>query len=662
MNTYLRQFAEVTGAEHMGKHGLRAMVTDSIETGASNWTGDMVAQFRRLRGYDPRPWMPVLAGVIVGSRRQSDAFLYDFRRTLADLIATEHYGQLAATAHAHGLTVYGEALELGRPVLGDDFDMRRYADVPMAAVWVYPVDLGVHPSFLADMRGAASVAHVHGKKFAAAESFTSGYSPWAHAPSDLRRVIDLEFSHGINRPVIHTSVHQPVDDKVPGLSLSFFGQYFTRHETWAEMAKPWVDYIARSSFMLQQGHNVADVAYFYGEEAPLTSLFRDEAVADAPVQYAYDFVSADVVLNHLSVNGNELVTAGGARYTILYLGGSSRRMTLPVLRRIAALAEAGATIVGLAPVSSPSLHDPADEFTEISLRLWSGAPVTPVGKGRVVAGTEVEAALRLLQIAPDFSFTPSQSDSQVLFVHRRLPDGDIYFLNNRKARAERTEAHFRVIGKKPEVWRADTGAREPVSYRFENGQTVIPIEFLPEDSYFVVFRTPTDTAAAIVKPAELKRVAKIEGHWGVSFEPGRGAPESVRMENLQSLSASSDPGVRYFSGVARYVKSFDLPRRAGPGAPLILDLGEVGDVAEVAINGRVVGTVWKAPYRIDIGGAVHRGRNELQIRVANLWVNRLIGDAQADAARVTFTTVPTYRPDAPLRPSGLMGPVTIAYP
>jgi hypothetical protein len=662
MSTYLRMFSGITGPELMGKRGLRAIVTDSIETGASNWTGNMIAQFQRLRGYDPRPWMPALAGVIVGSRSQSDAFLYDFRRTLADLIASEHYAQVAATAREYGLTVYGEALELGRPVIGDDMEMRRYADVPMAACWTYPLDAGVHPSFLADMKGAASVAHLYGQNLVAAESLTSGYSPWAYAPADLRRVIDLEFSQGINRPVIHTSVHQPVDDKVPGLSLSFFGQYFTRHETWAEMARPWVDYIARNSFMLQQGRNVADVAYFYGEEAPLTSLYRDDAVADAPVRYAYDFVNADVVLNRLSVDGNDLVAASGARYAVLYLGGSTQRMTLPVLRKLAALAEAGATIVGRAPVSSPGMKDQAGEFTTLVRRLWSGADVTSVGMGRVIDTDDVEGALRRLGVAPDFSFTSPQNDSQILFVHRRLPDGDVYFVNNRKARTERADTRFRVIGKRPEVWRADTGATEPVSYRIENGQTVIPLELLPEESYFVVFRAPASASAATVDSIAWKKVAEIDGDWDASFQPGRGAPPSARLEKLQSLSAHTDPGIRYFSGIARYTKTFDLPRESKPGAPLMLDLGAVGDVAEVRINGKLIGTLWKAPYRIDIGVAVRRRRNEIDIRVANLWANRLIGDAQPGAASVAFSTVPTYRPDAPLRPSGLIGPVSLIAP
>jgi hypothetical protein len=240
------------------------------------------------------------------------------------------------------------------------------------------------------MKGAASVAHVYGQNLVAAESMTSALAPWAYTPKDLRRIIDLEFVSGINRPVVHTSVHQPVDDKVPGLSLMIFGQFFNRHESWAEMARPWVDYMARNSLLLQQGRNVADVAYFYGEEAPLTGLYGKAPVADAPKANAYDFVNADALGGVLLNQGNELVSQGGARYRAVYLGGSSRMMTLKTLRRLAELVDGGATVIGLAPQGSPALDDAqaakAAEWQQLVARLWPGSGDATVGKGRDRAG------------------------------------------------------------------------------------------------------------------------------------------------------------------------------------------------------------------------------------------------------------------------------------
>jgi hypothetical protein len=358
LETYLSKYEHAAGRDLVGAHGVRALVTDSIEVGSSNWTPRLLDQFKRLRGYDAKPWLPALTGVVVANRARTDAFLYDWRRTLADLLANEHYGTVATVAREHGLKVYGEALESARVTLGDDMAMRSHATVPMAAMWTYRPEFGPNPTAIADMRGAASVAHLYGQNLVAAESMTSAMAPWAFAPSDLRPMIDTEFASGVNLPVIHTSVHQPLDDdKKPGLSLAIFGQYFNRNETWAGMARPWVDYMARSSWMLQQGRFYADVAYFYGEEAPLVALYKHGQPADAPRRYAYDFVNADALQQRLSVRNGDVVAASGARYKVLYLGGSSGRMTLSTLRRLYALAVQGATIVGAAPVATPGLAD-----------------------------------------------------------------------------------------------------------------------------------------------------------------------------------------------------------------------------------------------------------------------------------------------------------------
>ncbi|ESQ86672.1 glycoside hydrolase [Asticcacaulis sp. AC460] len=641
LETYLSKYKTAAGSDLVGAKGVRAIVTDSIEVGSSNWTPNLPAHFKRLRGYDLTPWLPALTGAIIGDRARTDAFLYDYRRTLADLMAEQHYGTVATVAHEHGLTVYGEALESIRVTLGDDMAMRRHADVPMSAMWTYRPQSGPDLTAVADMKGAASVAHIYGQNLVAAESLTAAFSPWAFAPSDLRPMIDLEFASGVNRPVIHTSVHQPLgDDKKPGLSLMIFGQYFNRNETWAGMARPWVDYIARNAYLLQQGRNHADVAYFYGEEAPLVTLFHGRAVPDAPVRYAYDFVNPDVLLNQLTVQNGDLVAKSGARYRILYLGGTSSRMTLPTLKRIAELADAGATIVGEAPVASPALSDDPAEFKALVARLWNG---------KVISGRAVEPALASIGVTPDF-----EADGQILFVHRKTEDGDLYFVNNRATAPVKTEARFRVTGKTPQIWRADTGQAEPISYRIEGDVTVVPLDFAAQDSFFVVFREAATAASATIKAPTWTPLKTIDGPWQIAFD-GLAAPKSISA-NLGSLSDSADPTVKYFSGTTTYRKTVTLTK---PTTSLWLDLGQVGDVAEVFVNGKPAGIAWKAPYRLDIGGLVTKGDNVIEIRVANLWVNRLIGDAQPDAQKVTFTAAPTYTPDAPLRPSGLIGPVTL---
>jgi alpha-L-rhamnosidase len=642
VETYLGMYRDTVGADLMGAKGIRALLTDSIEVGPSNWTPQMPKEFKTRRGYDLMPWLP-------------EKFLYDYRTTLADLLADAHYGTVAKVAHEHGLKVYGEAHENGRPVLGDDLAMRSNADVPMAALWTWGEGEKPRSTLVGDMKGAASVAHVYGQNIVAAESMTAANSPWAFSPADLKPVIDLEFASGVNRPVIHTSVHQPVDDKKPGLSLMIFGQYFNRHDSWAEMAKPWVDYISRTSYMLQQGRNHADIAYFYGEESPVTGVFEFDTPKGLPTQYAYDFVNSNMLRDALSVEDGEIVAKGGARYKALYLGGRSDKMTLPTLQRIAAMVDAGATVIGQKPTGSPSLHDDAAEFAALADRLWKD--------GRVIPSNDIEASLTKAGTSPDFSYAKPQPDSEILFVHRKLADGDVYFLNNRNNRAESIQARFRVTGKQPELWNAITGTSTPLSFTVDGNETVVPLELKPEDAAFVVFRKPLEggvTGAAVAASAPTQS-APLSALWSVAFQPGRAAPASISMPTLKPLNESTDAGVKYFSGTATYTTSFAIPKKAKVGAPLWLDLGKIGDVAEVRVNGKEAGTVWFAPNRVNIGKLVKKGTNALEIRVANLWVNRLIGDKQPGAEKITFTAAPTYKPDAPLRPSGLIGPVKLEY-
>jgi hypothetical protein len=676
LETYLGMYRETVGADLIGKRGIRALLTDSIEVGFANWTPAMPREFKVRRGYDLGPWLPALAGEVIGSEDQTEKFLYDYRRTLAELVADQHYGTVAKVAHEHGLTVYGEALEDTRPMLGDDLAMRKHADVPMAALWTWNRGFAPRPTLLGDMKGASSVAHVYGQNLVAAESMTSAGAPWAFAPKDLKRIIDLEFAHGINRPVIHTSVHQPVDDKQPGLSLMIFGQYFNRHEVWADLAKPWVDYMARTSFLLQQGRNHADVAAFTGEEAPLTAQFAYGVPDGLPKSYAYDFINADMLTSALSVQGSDIVATGGARYKAIFLHGSSHRMTLPTLRRLATMVEAGATLIGEKPQSSPALKDDAAAFTALADRLWTSS--------RVIATKDVEAGMAKAGNTPDFQYSgthPAMGKADILFVHRKLADGDAYWINNRSDKAVEIRAQFGVFGRNAEIWDPVTGARTPImtTPNLDGKTTTALLALRPEDAKFVVFRGNTvarvegkavilskeatistdDGKPVVLFPAPPSPLMTTEP-WTVSFQPGRGAPASAVLKTLLPLNDHASPGIKYFSGIATYKVRFTPPKGMKPGQSLQLDLGEVGDLADVRVNGQAAGTLWLAPYRLDIGKLVKPGVNTLEVRVANTWVNRLIGDKQPGAAKVTFTAAPTYKPDAPLRRSGLIGPVTLS--
>jgi hypothetical protein len=655
MEHYLDLYREAAGPELFGARGVSALLNDSIESGDANWTSGMIAQFKRLRGYDPTLWLPALTGEIVVSRRKTDAFLYDYRRTVAELIADQHYATIAAVAHENGLRSYMESLEGGRSQIGDDMAMRAKADVPMAAMWAFTADRGPKPGYVADIKGAASLAHFFGQNVVAAESFTSLLRPWADAPRDLKPTIDLELVTGVNLPAIHTSVHQPVEGK-PGLPFHIIGQYFNRMDSWAPMARPWIDYIARSSFLLQQGRNVADVAYFYGEEAPLAGLFGDALVGDVPAQWAYDFINADM-LAQLQVKDGRLLAPGGASYKVLYLGGSSARMTLATLKRLDQLSEAGAAIVGDPPASSPALRDDPAEFNGLVAKMWGNAG-NPAGKG-ILPGGSIQAAMQALGQTPDFAFSGGSGESRIPFVHRRITDGDIYFLANLREHPDTIQGRFRVTGKAPELWVAETGVRTPLPYRIEGDHTVVPLTLAGGDAKFVVFRREADKTAMTIAPAAPTPLARIEGSWTVAFQAGRGAPPTAKLTELASLADHGDPAIRYFSGIATYTRKFALPKTLKPGEPLLLDLGVVGDLAEVRVNGKLVGAPWHSPFQVEIGRATKAGANTLEVRVAHLWVNRLIGDARKEGLQITSTSRPVYKPATPLRPSGLIGPVQL---
>ncbi len=240
----------------------------------------------------------------------------------------------------------------------------------------------------ADDRESASVAHIYGQNLAAAESMTAAAAPWAWSPATLKPTADQEFLNGINRFVIHESAHQPLIDKAPGLTLGPFGQWFNRNETWAEQAGPWIDYLARTSFLLQQGHFGADLLYFYGEDSNLTAIFGHKS-PDVPAGYGFDYINADALLHELAVSNGSITTKSGMSYRVLGLDPYSAHMSLPVLRAIHRLVEDGAAVAGPKPADDPSLADDQAEFRKLNDELFGdGSGIHDVGKGTVYAGQD----------------------------------------------------------------------------------------------------------------------------------------------------------------------------------------------------------------------------------------------------------------------------------
>lgn len=413
--------------------------------------------------------------------------------------------------------------------------------------------------------------------------------------------------------------------------------------------------------MLQQGKFVADVIYYYGEDNNITALFGKKLPA-IPEGYNYDFVNADALKNVLSVKDGKIITPSGMSYRVLVLDANSQQMTLPVLRKIGELVAAGAIVAGTKPIKSPSLSDNADEFKKLADMLWgNGTGIQTINKGKIYAGKSAAEVLKTLNIAPDFSYTKPEANTNLLYVHRTTPEGEIYWVNNRNDRAENLDATFRVEGKEAEVWHPETGKTERSSYTIKNGSTTVSLHLEPNDAVFVVFQKKAEGLSRTIPAKTESPVSTIEGPWEVSFQPDRGAPAKVTFEKLTSWSENADPGIKYFSGTGSYNKTIDASESwFKSGEQLWLDLGEVKNLAEVVVNGKSLGIVWKKPFRIDISGAMKPGKNTLEVRVTNLWVNRLIGDGQLGVEKkITYTTMPFYQANSPLLPSGLLGPVKI---
>jgi len=660
MNTYLDNYKSAVGPL-MGKRGLQYVISDSWEAGAQNWTDNLPAEFTKRRGYDLHLWLPVLTGRVVESSESSDRFLWDFRLTLSELLAEYHYDQLTNILKERGMGHYGESHEQGRAFIGDGMQVKRSNDVPMAAMWTQKPGVNNEQyGYDADIRESASVAHLYGQNLVAAESLTASSGAWAWSPATLKPTADKELAMGLNRFVIHTSVHQPLLEKKPGLALGPFGQWFNRNETWAEQAKPWVSYLARSSYLLQQGRFAADIAYFYGEDSNLTALFLHKGPA-IPEGYNFDYINADALVHLLKVENGELVTPSDMRYRVLALDPFSQHMSLPVLRKIRELVQAGAIVVGLKPIGTPSLSDDPKEFQSIADQLWGSGSGNSVGKGKVYGDQKLGDVLAAIQVAPDFGYTKPQADTNLLFVHRKLVDGDLYFVNNRNDRDEAVDAKFRVQGKSAEFWHSDTGKIEPASYKSTDGHTTVPLHLEPWGTIFVVFRHDARAVSRSLPTIVEQPITTLEGPWDVAFQSDRGAPPVIKLESLSSWEESKDEGVKYFSGTATYTKTVQASVDwFKSGAHLWIDLGTVRNMAEVSVNGKPQGIVWKTPYRVDATGALRPGANSLEIKVTNGWVNRIIGDRQPSVTKTyTFTSPKFYKADSSLQPSGLLGPVRI---
>lgn len=632
-------------------------VEDSYETGGQNWTDELAEKFKTVYGYDPTPYIPAMNGNVVGSEDMSDRFLWDLRRFIADEVAYQYVGGLRDVSHEHGLTTWLENYgHWGFP--GEFLQYGGQSDEIAGEFWSEG-ELGN-----IENRAASSCGHIYGKNKISAESFTCGGAAYSRYPAMMKQRGDRFFTEGINNTLLHVYIEQPYDDKVPGVNAGFSNE-FNRLNTWFSDLDLFITYLKRCNYMLRQGNYVADAAYFIGEDAPKMTGVRDP---ELPQGYSFDYINGEILRDRAKVTDGRLVLQGGMSYKILVLP-KLETMRPELLKKIRELVSQGLTLLGPAPQRSPSLQGfgvADEEVKKMAAEIWGKIDGTIIktnkfGKGLVINGLDMQQALDLIKVVPDCKFDAA---SQALFIHRKIADGDIYFVSNQTDKAIELSPSFRVHGKMPQLWDAVTGsARDLPSYRQTGETTTVPLELLPYQSEFVVFRKESKISNMIDAGKsfpDAQVVTELNTPWKVTFDPNRWGPKNpVTFNTLTDWTLNPNDSIKYYSGTAVYNNTFKYIK-AKNGKCILLDLGMVKAIAKVKLNGVEIGGVWTAPYQLDITAFVKPGVNSVAIEVINTWVNRLIDDSKVpQAQRKTWTSINPYNGNSPLEPSGLTGPVTV---
>ena len=658
---------------------LKYLEVDSMELHPGiQWSPKFPEWFKNQHGYDPLPWLPVLAGWKMGGGDAGERFQYDYRKAVSDLLIFSHYTTGSKVCAEYGLGLAGEAGGPGPPVWDtcpvDSLKALGNVTRPRGEFWIHSPRNRTRIFLIKEI---ASAANIYGKKYVEAESWTT-WRRWQDGPFALKRLVDRAFCEGLNSIVYHVFANSPESFGFPGRTYHA-GVDINPTVTWWNKSRPFMDYLARCSHMLQQGRFVADVAYFYGDQAPnFWPMHHD--VPEKPLLpglgagYDYDVINSDIILNHMSVKDGRIHLKSGMSYRVLVLP-EQEHMPLEVLQKLDELVRLGATILGPKPKDVPGFHEhgrKTEQLRALADTMWGKIDGTITkenrhGKGRAVSGITPRDWLAGQKIGPDFSVLDAQVAPHLDFIHRRTDSADIYFVRNTSMESISTACVFRVSGRVPELWDPADGSRKSVrEYLQVEGGTEIQIELAPGGSVFVVFGQSASTSGADVVRAPALRTIPLDGPWKVTFDPAWGGPAGVELPSLMCWTEHPEEGVKYYSGTATYHRTLEVPADWRAVAREVhLDLGDVKELAEIFVNGQSAGILWKPPFRADVTELIKPGVNEIKIEVVNLWVNRLAGDAKLPPGqRLTRTNITSdgseskHKAWSPL-PSGLLGPVRL---
>ncbi len=690
---------------------LQILHLDSWECGSQNWSSVFKDEFKKRRGYDITEYLPVMAGIPVENVSFSEKVLYDVRNTIAELVAANFFGTVAAIAKENNVKFSSE--NVAPTMMSDGLLHFQYVDYPSGEFWLKSP---THDKPF-DMLDAISGGHIYGKDIIQAEAFTALRMDWNEHPGNLKTLADRNYALGINRFFYHVFVHNPWLDRKPGMTLDDIGSFFQRDQTWWEPGKAWFEYCQRVQFQLQKGKPVIDLAVFIGEDLPSRSLVPDrlfpflpnvfgearvksektrlenegQPTAKMPKEvtysknitdlsdwvnsmngYQYDSFNSDVLLRKAKVVNGKVSFDAGIEYGALIFPGSRRLspnnyISLAAAEKILQLVKDGATVfIDEEPKAAPSFQTEADanRWKEVVEELWSHAN-QKLGKGTLIKLPFLDADFSKISIDADLLFDDAQNPERgsIAWTHRRSAEEEIYFISNQLEKQRSIILSFRESGKKPQLYNPVTDKTIALGHwKVENGRTIIPLELDKNESCFVIFKESTillksETTSNI---PTFTKVQTLDENWNVQFDPKFGGPENVlKTDKLFDWRSSEDNRIKYYSGTAEYVKEFVWNENIRES--VYLNLGSIANIAEVTLNGIDCGTIWTFPYRTDISKSLKKGKNTLIIRVTNTWANRLIGDQKLpEKDRWTWTTA-RYRlvENENLLEGGLIGPVTI---